>query len=73
MLGSAVTLGGQTPAPPSATTSVVFIKAGRLVDGRANTVQTSVGILIEGQRIRAVGPVAQIETQGHPHAPSSER
>lgn len=49
--------------PQSAPPAQVFIKAGRLVDGRSNTVQTNVGILIEGQRIRAVGPVAQIETQ----------
>ena len=54
----------QTPTARAAPeVAPVFIKAGRLVDGRANTVQTNVGILIEGDRIRAVGPVAQIETQ----------
>src|SRR6185503_15986013 len=54
---------GQGPAPQSPPPTPVLIKAGRLVDGRSNTVQTNVGILIEGQRIRAVGPVAQIEAQ----------
>jgi imidazolonepropionase-like amidohydrolase len=54
-------LAAQTPA--QATPSQTLIKAGRLVDGRSNSVQTNVGILIEGERIRAVGPVAQIQTQ----------
>jgi len=42
---------------------VVLIKAGRLVDGRSATVQPNVGILIEGERIKAVGPLAQIQGQ----------
>ena len=48
----------QTPAP-----QVVLIKAGRLVDGRSAAVQANVGILIEGERIKAVGPLAQIQGQ----------
>jgi len=51
------------PAPAPPPPAVVFIKAGRLVDGRANAVQTNVGILIEGERIKAVGPVAQVQSQ----------
>lgn len=47
----------QTPPQP------VLIKAGRLVDGRSPQVQTNVGILIEGERIRAVGPLAQVQGQ----------
>jgi imidazolonepropionase-like amidohydrolase len=47
----------QTPDPP------VLIKAGRLVDGRSQQVQTNVGILIEGQRIKSVGPLAQVQAQ----------
>jgi len=50
-------LAAQTPAPQ------VLIKAGRLIDGRSATAQTNVGILIAGERIRAVGPVAQITAQ----------
>src|SRR2546430_606804 len=50
-------LAAQTPPPQ------VLIKAGRLIDGRSATAQTNVGILIAGERIRAVGPVAQITAQ----------
>src|SRR6266508_2772280 len=46
-------------APPP----LILVTAGRLIDGRSAQVQTNVGILIEGERIRAVGPVAQIEAQ----------
>ena len=49
--------------PPAAPPARVFIKAGRLIDGRSDQAQTSVGILIEGQRIKAVGPLAQIQAQ----------
>ncbi len=45
------------PAPP------VLIKAGRLIDGRSGAPQSGVGILIEGDRIEAVGPVAQVQGQ----------
>src|SRR5262245_55921056 len=48
----------QAPAPQQ-----VLIKAGRLIDGRSASVQTNVGILISGERIQAVGPVAQITAQ----------
>jgi imidazolonepropionase-like amidohydrolase len=51
------------PAASAQTPQVVLIKAGRLVDGRSATVQPNVGILIEGERIRAVGPLAQIQGQ----------
>jgi len=44
-------------------TPPVLIKAGRLVDGRSQQVQTNVGILVEGERIKAVGPVAQVQGQ----------
>ena len=45
------------PAPP------VLIKAGRLIDGRSDAPQSGVGILIEGDRIKAVGPLAQVQGQ----------
>jgi imidazolonepropionase-like amidohydrolase len=41
----------------------VVIRAGRLIDGRAETPQSNVGILVEGDRIKAVGPAAQIQAQ----------
>ncbi|MGH7529491.1 MAG: amidohydrolase family protein [Gemmatimonadales bacterium] len=50
-------------AAPADAPARVLIRAGRLIDGRSDRVQTNVGILIEGERIRAVGPLAQIETQ----------
>jgi imidazolonepropionase-like amidohydrolase len=48
----------QTPAPEQ-----VVIKAGRFIDGRSANVQTNVGILVSGERIQAVGPVARITAQ----------
>lgn len=52
------------PAPPlPAAAQPVLIKAGRLIDGRSPQVQANVGILIEGQRIRAVGPLAPVQAQ----------
>ena len=43
-------------APP-----VVLIKAGRLIDVRAGRVLENQGILVEGQRIKSVGPLAEIQ------------
>ncbi len=51
------------PAANAQTPQAVLIKAGRLVDGRSANVQPNVGILIEGERIKAVGPLAQIQGQ----------
>ena len=50
-------------APPAAPPQQVLVKAGRLIDGRSAQAQTNVGILIEGERIRAVGPLAQVQAQ----------
>jgi len=57
-IATAATLAAQAPAPQQ-----VLIKAGRLIDGRSQQVQTNVGILIDGERIKAVGPLAQIQGQ----------
>ncbi len=56
----------QTKALPS---SIVLLKAGRLIDVRAGRVVENQGILIEGERIKAVGPLAEIEKS----APRSAR
>jgi len=40
---------------------VVFIKAGRLIDVRAGRVLDNQGILVEGERIKMVGPLATVE------------
>src|ERR1700704_6880102 len=48
---------------PAQSAPPVLIKAGRLIDGRSDAPQSGVGILIEGDRIKAVGPLAQIQGQ----------
>ncbi|MGH7546656.1 MAG: amidohydrolase family protein [Gemmatimonadales bacterium] len=55
-------LSAQTPgtSPPP---QPVLIKAGRLIDGRSDAPQANVGILIDGERIRAVGPLARVQAQ----------
>src|SRR5438046_727592 len=53
----------QTPGR-SAAPALLLIKAGRLIDGRADAPQSNVGILVEGERIKAVGPLAQVQGQG---------
>ena len=55
----------QTNAPAQ----VVLIKAGRLIDVRAGRVVENQAILIEGERIKTVGPLADVERS----APSSAR
>ncbi|HEU5260948.1 MAG TPA: amidohydrolase family protein [Gemmatimonadales bacterium] len=59
LCGTATAQAPATSTPPQA----VLIKAGRLIDGRSDTPQANVGILIDGERIRAVGPLARIQTQ----------
>ena len=48
---------------------VLLIKAGRLIDVRSGRVLENQGILVEGERIKSVGPFAQIKSR----APSSAR
>jgi imidazolonepropionase-like amidohydrolase len=55
-------------AAAAAAPSQVLIKAGRVIDGRADQAQANVGILIEGDRIKAVGPLAQIQGQARADA-----
>jgi imidazolonepropionase-like amidohydrolase len=54
-------LAAQAPRPSVAPPTL--IKAGRLIDGRGDTPRASVGILIDGDRIKAVGPLAQVQGQ----------
>ena len=51
-------LAGQAAAPAPAPSPPVLIKAGRLIDGRSDTPQANVGIVVEGERIKWVGPLA---------------
>lgn len=59
-------LTGQTPAanPPS----LVFIKAGRVINVRTGRVDENQGILIEGDRIKSVGPFQQTLALINPRA-----
>src|SRR2546429_258772 len=52
-------LAAQTP-PPS---QPILVKAGRLIDGRSDVARSNVGILIAGDRIKAVGPLAEVQPQ----------
>src|SRR5206468_9469750 len=61
-LAVATTAPAQAPRPDSSAPPVL-IKAGRLIDGRSDAPQSGVGILIEGDRVKAVGPLAQIQGQ----------
>jgi len=60
-LASCIPLAAQAPAAPAP--QPILVTAGRLIDGRADVPQGNVGILIEGERIKAVGPLAQIQGQ----------
>src|SRR5436305_10542896 len=52
----------QTPGP-SAAPALLLIEAGRRIDGRADAPHSNVAILIEGERIKTVGPLAQVQGQ----------
>jgi imidazolonepropionase-like amidohydrolase len=55
-------------AQTNASTQVVLIKAGRLIDVRAGRVVQNQAILIEGERIKAVGPLVELERNAPPSA-----
>src|SRR6266545_3734320 len=58
------TLAAQTPpAPPPRPVPPTLVHAGRLIDGKSDTPHSNVGILIEGERVKAVGPWAQVQGQ----------
>src|SRR5512145_1864119 len=52
-----------TPAQAAKPPATRLIKAGRLIDGRSNQAAPNVGILVEGERIKALGPLAQVQAQ----------
>ncbi len=60
ILALAATLVAQAPAPRS-----VLIRAGRLLDVRQGSYLADQGILVQGGRIKEVGPLAQVQA----HAP----
>ncbi|HYK83291.1 MAG TPA: amidohydrolase family protein [Gemmatimonadales bacterium] len=53
-----------SPAPARRATppaAPILIRAGHLLDGRSDVAQANVGILVEGERITAVAPLARLE------------
>src|SRR6266536_2967857 len=50
----------QTPTPPATPAKRVIIRAGRLIDGLADTPRNDQAIVVEGDRIIAVGPYAEV-------------
>ncbi len=54
---------------PKSAPAVVLIKAGRMIDTRAGRILENQGILVEGERIKAVGAFADVSRQ----APASAR
>jgi imidazolonepropionase-like amidohydrolase len=48
------------PARDSGTTSRLLIRAAHVIDGRSETPRDNVAILVEGERIIAVGPAAEV-------------
>lgn len=59
----ALVLSTQAPQASAQAPRQTLIHAGRLIDGRSDTPQRDVGILVEGDRIRAVGGWAQVQRQ----------
>jgi imidazolonepropionase-like amidohydrolase len=53
---------GQNPAAPSPPISYV-IRAAHLIDGKSDAVQNDVAVLVEGERIVAVGPRSEIASR----------
>ena len=49
--------------PAQAPEQSVFIKAGRLIDGRSDRARADMGILVVGRRITMVGPVAEVQAR----------
>src|SRR2546428_14149581 len=69
LAAAVVPLTAQAPAAPAASSVAVVIKAGRLVDARAGTILTNQAILVEGERIKEVGPGSAVAG----HAPAGAR
>ncbi len=56
---------GLAQAPRDSTTSRYLIRAAHLIDGRSDAPRDNVAVLVEGDRIVAVGPDAQLRAGAH--------
>ncbi|MEZ5286910.1 MAG: amidohydrolase family protein [Vicinamibacterales bacterium] len=63
--GESGVVAGQAPAPAAQAEPVTAIRAGRLLDPEAGRVLTNQVILVEGRRIREVGPSLAIPPGAH--------
>src|SRR2546425_5244046 len=66
-LAVTVRLPAQAPTAPAAP-QTALVKAGRLVDARAGAVLTNQAILIEGERIKELGPAGAVAGHAPPGA-----
>ena len=57
---SAASVHSQAGPAPTAPPKRIIIRAGRLIDGAAESVRSDQGILVEGDRIVAVGPYSDV-------------
>jgi imidazolonepropionase-like amidohydrolase len=62
LLAYAHAASGQNPTPAALPTSYV-IRAAHMIDGKSDAVQSDVAIIVEGDRIVAVGPRSQIASR----------
>ena len=60
---------GASLAQTNARPAVVLIRAGRLIDTRAGRVLENQGILVEGDRVKAAGPFADVQGRAAAGAP----
>ncbi len=51
----------QSGGKPTAAAKVTLVKAGRLLDVKSGRYLTDQGVLVEGERIREVGPLSQVQ------------
>ena len=52
------------PQPAEAPSSVIYLRAGRLFDGSGDNYLTDQTIVIDGERIKAVGPASSLPIPG---------
>ncbi|MGH9555414.1 MAG: amidohydrolase family protein [Terriglobales bacterium] len=57
----ALTVSAQNPPASKAEVKTTYIKAGRLFDGTGDTIRESVVIVVEGERIKSIGPAAEVK------------
>jgi imidazolonepropionase-like amidohydrolase len=62
-LALALPLAAQTPAPAPATPRAYVIRAAHLIDGKSDVVRNDVAVIVQGERIIAVGRQSELESR----------